>query len=145
MPSTRAELLDRISSALHVLGARMSTVFRDELDALDLSMPMATALRELDEPMAMSALAGRLACDASYITGLADQLEERGLVRRTADPDDRRVKHLVRTDRGAKAAADVHERMLRSHPIISPLSDDELGTLVVLLEKAMAATDETES
>jgi DNA-binding MarR family transcriptional regulator len=142
--ASRAELLDRISSALRVLGARMTTTLRAELDFFDLSLPMAYALRELESPLPMGALAERLNCDASYVTGLADQLEDLSLIERRADPDDRRVKQLVRTDKGERVAAEVHERLMRSHPIISPLTSDELATMVRLLEKAVAAgTDDS--
>jgi DNA-binding MarR family transcriptional regulator len=137
--ANRAELLDRISSALRVLGARMTTTFRAELDSFDMSLPMAHALRELDAPLPMGTLAERLSCDASYITGLADQLEDRALIERRADPDDRRVKQLVRTDKGEQVAAEVHERLMRSHPIISPLTSGELAVMAQLLEKAVAA------
>jgi DNA-binding MarR family transcriptional regulator len=122
----------------------MTTTFRAELDSFDMSLPMAHALRELDGPLPMGTLAERLSCDASYITGLADQLEERALIERRADPDDRRVKQLVRTDKGERVAAEVHERLMRSHPIISPLSSGELAVMAQLLEKAVAAgTDDS--
>jgi DNA-binding MarR family transcriptional regulator len=139
MNTSRVELLDRISSALRVLGARMTRTFRAELESFDLSLPMAHALRELDVPLPMGTLAERLSCDASYITGLADQLEERALIERRADPDDRRVKQLVRTDKGERVASEVHERLMRSHPIISPLTSHELAVMAQLLEKAVAA------
>ena len=144
MNADRVELLDRISSALRVLGTRMTCTFRAELECFEMSLPMAHALRELESPLSMGTLAERLSCDASYITGLADQLEERSLIERRADPDDRRVKQLVRTDKGERVAAEVHERFMRSHPIISPLTSDELAVMARLLEKAVAAgTDES--
>ncbi len=139
MDASRAEHLDRISTALRVLGARITTTFRAELDPFDMSLPMAHALRELDSPLPMGALAERLGYDASYITGLADQLEERALIERRADPDDRRVKQLVRTAKGERVAAEIHERLMRSHPIISPLTTRELAVMAHLLEKAVAA------
>lgn len=139
MTASRADLLDRISSALRVLGARMTSTFRAELASLDLTLPMMHALRELEDPVPMGALAERLSCDASYVTGLADQLEERALIERRPDPDDRRVKQLVRTQKGERVAAQVHERLMRSHPIISPLTSEELAIMARLLEKAVAA------
>ena len=122
----------------------MTTTFRAELESFDLSLPMAHALRELDSPLPMGTLAERLGCDASYITCLADQLEERALIERRADPDDRRVRQLVRTAKGERVAAEVHERLMRSHPIISPLTSGELAVMAQLLEKAVAAgTDDS--
>ena len=59
-----------------------------KLAELGLTLRQAHALRLLDpeEPMPMSALAERLFCDASNVTGIADRLEARGLVEREAWP-----------------------------------------------------------
>jgi DNA-binding MarR family transcriptional regulator len=74
------------------------------LNALGLSFAQAHALRmlDLDEPMPMSALADRLFCDASNVTGIVDRLEARGLVERRAYEGDRRVKALTITPAGAE-------------------------------------------
>jgi DNA-binding MarR family transcriptional regulator len=52
--------------------------------------------------MPMSALAERLFCDASNVTGIVDRLEARGLVERRAYEGDRRVKALTLTQAGAE-------------------------------------------
>ena len=69
------------------------------LAQLGLGFAQAHALRMLDpdEPIAMSALAERLFCDASNVTGLVDRLEARGLVERGSAANDRRVKALTLT------------------------------------------------
>ena len=66
------------------------------------TFPQAHMLRLLDpeRPLPMSALAERLFCDASNVTGLADRLESRGLVRRQSAEGDRRVKALTITPAG---------------------------------------------
>lgn len=51
----------------------------------------------------MRELADLCQCDASYVTGAVDDLEERGLVERQPHPTDRRVKMIVLTDAGVKA------------------------------------------
>src|SRR6476620_4948623 len=43
-------------------------------------------------PRKMSELAQTLMCESSNVTGIVDRLEKRKLVRREADPADRRVK-----------------------------------------------------
>ncbi len=53
----------------------------------------------LAKPTPMRELADQLHCDRSYITSLADKLEERGLVKRIPG-EDRRVKLLALTDEG---------------------------------------------
>src|SRR6266571_663211 len=84
-----------------------------ELAELGLSFSQAHALRLLDpdEPMPMSALAERLFCDASNVTGIADRLETRGLVRRQSAEGDRRVKALTITRAGMKLREQVMELM----------------------------------
>src|SRR4051812_7023474 len=70
--------------------------------AVGLRPGQAHLLRLLDgaEPVPMRRLACAMRCDPSNVTGLADRLEERGLVERRADPDDRRVKGLALTAEG---------------------------------------------
>lgn len=57
---------------------------------------------DLDEPLAMRALADRLHFDPSNLTSLIDKLEARGLLERRPDPVDRRVKSLVVTPAGSE-------------------------------------------
>jgi len=74
------------------------------LAGLGLGFAQAHALRMLDpdEAMPMSALAERLFCDASNVTGLVDRLEARGLVERRTAEGDRRVKALTLTREGVE-------------------------------------------
>jgi len=82
----------------------------------------------------MSRLAETLSCDASNVTGLVDRLESRGLVRRQPSPEDRRVKALQLTPRGARMRAQLLRRMARRSLPLSRLSRDERRTLVKILE-----------
>ena len=52
--------------------------------------------------MAMKELGRRMHCDPSFVTVIADGLEQRGLARREAHPGDRRIKNLVLTDEGTE-------------------------------------------
>lgn len=75
-------------------------------DALGLSFARVRALRRLvDAPLTLRALAERLAADPPYVTLMIDDLEKRGLVRRTPHPEDRRAKLVALTDAGRAAAA----------------------------------------
>ena len=60
-------------------------------------------LAEAQEPLALSELAERQHCVRSNITQLVDRLEKDGLVRRRADPDDRRSVRAVLTPAGERA------------------------------------------
>ena len=57
-------------------------------------------LAEAGEPLSLSELASRLNCVRSNVTQLVDRLEAEGLVRREADPSDRRSIRAVLTPAG---------------------------------------------
>ena len=86
-------------------------------------------------PLPMSRLADTLSCDASNVTGLVDRLESRGLVRREASPQDRRVKVLKLTPTGARMRASLLKQMTGGAHPLSRLSLEEQRTLVKLLER----------
>lgn len=106
---------------------------------LDLFPPQLMVLKALDRPRPMSDVAATLACDSSNLTGITDRLEERGLVRRSADEKDRRVKLLVLTEEGKRVRRKVVGRLHQPPAPIGALSDRELVTLERLLRKALAA------
>src|SRR5213595_1267082 len=73
----------------------------------ELTPAQGSVLRHLEpgKPVPMNSLADLLVCDASNITGIVDKLEARGLIERQPSPDDRRVKMLTVTARGAELRA----------------------------------------
>jgi DNA-binding MarR family transcriptional regulator len=85
-------------------------------DALGISFFRAKALRRLAKaPMCQRDLAAMLSTDRPYTTLLVDDLERRGLVERTVDPDDRRSKIVTATPAGI-AAAELADRILDTPP-----------------------------
>jgi MarR family transcriptional regulator, organic hydroperoxide resistance regulator len=104
-----------------------------------LTFAQAHALRLLDpeRPLPMSALAERLLCDASNVTGIADRLEARGLVERRAAEGDRRVKTLALTPTGAELRDRVHEIMAEPPAAIAALSPADQRTLRDILRRAV--------
>jgi DNA-binding MarR family transcriptional regulator len=121
------------------LGMAQRTKVGAELAALGLSFVQAHALRLLDpeQPMSMSALAERLFCDASNVTGIADRLESRGLVRRQSLEGDRRVKALTITPTGMKLRAQAMELMGQPPEAIASLPDADQRALRDILERAV--------
>jgi MarR family transcriptional regulator, organic hydroperoxide resistance regulator len=109
------------------------------LRELGLSFSQAHALRLLDpdEPMPMSALAERLFCDASNVTGLVDRLESRGLVERQAAAGDRRVKALTITADGIQLRDRAMQVMSQPPAAIAALSDSDQRALRDILARAV--------
>ncbi|HEY5977926.1 MAG TPA: MarR family transcriptional regulator [Solirubrobacterales bacterium] len=105
----------------------------------ELFPPQLMVLRALDEPRPMREVAAHLACDSSNLTGITDRLEERGLVRRTADANDRRVKLLVLTDAGQRMRKEIVARMGVPPESIGALSDRDLEAIGRALGKALPA------
>lgn len=87
----------------------------------------------LGEPQSMRCIAGELACDPSHVTGIADQLEERGLATRTPG-EDRRVKMLQLTSDGEALRADLAEAIDKRAKFAAQLTPDQRQQLRVLLE-----------
>lgn len=80
----------------------------------DLTPSQAMTLKQLgDGPVPTKEIAARLICDPSNATGIVDQLERRGFVRRTTPPEDRRKRMIEITDEGL-AVVDSMRRALAS-------------------------------
>ena len=91
------------------------------------------ALHMLDAPLAMKDLGRRMHCDPSFITGIADTLEKRGLAARESDPGDRRVKRLVLTPAGAEVKRRLEDELLARMPWRRVLSREERTSLLALI------------
>lgn len=111
------------------------------LDPFDLPAPCAKALRLIDGTMSMKELGARIHCDGSFVTAIADTLEERGLVRREVDPGDRRIKNLVLTARGRQLRTRVVDALTRDVPGLRSLDGEERQALLALLRKMVSAED----
>jgi len=102
-----------------------------------LTMKHSWALHALDEPMSMRGLAERLGIDASYVTAIADQLEERSLIERRPHPSDRRIKSLALTDEGRRVRDQILDELWTTVPILDGLRESERRELRRLLDKAV--------
>jgi DNA-binding MarR family transcriptional regulator len=132
---TGANFTMSILHAAHAIEDRMEKA----LDSVGLSMAKQSALTKLQEagsPLTLSELAERLSCVRSNITQLVDRLEADGLVRRVADPDDRRSVRAELTDLGVeKQAAGAAELSRIQAEIAERLASSDLGGL----ESALSA------
>jgi len=71
------------------------------------------------------------------VTGLADRLEERGLVERLPDPSDRRVKGLALTPEGARVRDEFVNRLMEPPDEIASLSAADQRALRDSLRRAL--------
>jgi DNA-binding MarR family transcriptional regulator len=127
-----AEVWNLISELMWANKPKFMAVCRE----FDLFPPQVMVLRALEEPKPMREVAQFLACDNSNLTGIIDRLEERDLVRRTADPKDRRVKLLVLTEEGQRVRAEILERISEPPAELAELSQKDLRTVREILARA---------
>jgi DNA-binding MarR family transcriptional regulator len=90
-------------------------------------------LLDPDRPVAMSALADHLVCDASNVTGIVDKLESRGLIARQNAGHDRRVKMLAVTEKGRALQQRISARMMEPPPAVAALSPAARRQLAAIL------------
>lgn len=128
---TEEEIIGRLLD----LSQRMRAHYEETTRAHGLSPAEGQTLYRLDVPAPMSAMAAALHCDASYVTVITDRLEEEGLVERKEDPNDRRVRQLVLTEKGRATRADLVERLHATSPALVPLDPHERLRFLELLRK----------
>lgn len=86
------------------------------------------------------ALANHLGIDRTVMTYLIDDLEQSGLVERRLNPDDRRQRQVVATDRGRKAVELVYDKVVEAEcHVLGGLDPDEQQLFRTLLCKAASA------
>ena len=87
------------------------------------------------EGRTMRSLAEEWRCDASNATWIVDRLERAGLAERRNMPNDRRVKLVVLTPKGARTRAEVMEAFYTTPTELLELDSAELETLQRALER----------
>lgn len=126
---------------LSTLGYASARAFRDVLAPVDLEPREFALLRAVgfDEGRSQQACGGRLHIPPSRMVALVDHLEERGLLERRANPDDRRAKALYLTPAGRAKLDEALERAIaHDRRLGAGLSDDERADLLELLGRVGA-------
>jgi len=97
-------------------------------------------LLENHGPLPMSRLAELLGSGVAAATGLVTRMEERGLVTRAHDADDRRVVNLHLTDAGAAELRELQlVRRQRMATALTHLSEPEQARLLVAIRNLRSA------
>lgn len=86
-------------------------------------------------PMTVKQIASAATIDAPAATVAVNALEERGLVVRQVDPDNRRCKQVSLTDAGRDLLRVIDEVHDPAPPVFSALNDDDLAALRRILAK----------
>jgi DNA-binding MarR family transcriptional regulator len=115
-------------SALMQRGERLAERF-------DVPVSCMKALRRVKQAVSMKELGQQLHCDPSFITMIADSLEQRGLARREPSTTDRRIKNLVLTPRGLEVKATLEEESRFVMPWAQALDEDERQQFLGLIRK----------
>jgi DNA-binding MarR family transcriptional regulator len=129
----------------HEIWLRMSDLVLDHTrrrevsEALGMSFGRVRAIRRLARtPMSMGEFAAAMGIDPPNATGIVDDLEAQGLVRRQPHPTDRRAK-VVELTRKGKEKARRADAILATPPAgLRALETDDLEALQRILESVRA-------
>ncbi len=86
----------------------------------------------------MGDMADRMSVDASYVTSLADRLEDLGFVVREPSSSDRRVKRLVLTPAGERLRLAIEQSLVNAS-MFESMSDHEVVAVATVLEAMLEA------
>ncbi len=119
----------------HVMDMEAKAVITSEFsDITNNDMHIIEAIG-LEEPRKMSDIAHRLSVTVSTLTTNMNGLEKKGYITRERSRTDKRVVHVILTEKGRKAFfhhRDFHRKMMRA--IVKDLGEDELEILYRCLE-----------
>lgn len=105
----------------------------------DFTPQQALLVERLITPRTMGQIAEALGCDKSNVTGLISRLEARGLVARTTDQHDRRIKWLTLTEDGWAVREMLREQILQGQDVLNGFSEDDRATFLDYLRRASAS------
>jgi DNA-binding MarR family transcriptional regulator len=139
----RTELLERLETAQAELRRRFLEAATpslecglEEVGRITIHQMQVVRRLLLGDGMSMREVAEAQGIGLSGATQLIDRLEQRGLVTRVRDLHDRRVQHVVPTERARELAARFKTGLRRaSEELFSTLDDEELREYVVLTER----------
>ncbi|MHC3004309.1 MarR family winged helix-turn-helix transcriptional regulator [Gordonia sp. GN26] len=111
-------------------------------EVIDIPFSRFRALRRVAvRPMTQRDLAERMGVDASAMSGIVNDLVDRGLVTREADADDGRCKRVTITETGRRVVDEVTANPATAPEIFTALDEVQLGQLAELLDLLRTAAE----
>jgi DNA-binding MarR family transcriptional regulator len=136
---TSHSISTQLAFAAYELRAAVERSLHETLVSLELTIPLADALWQLDPalgPISRRELAERLRCDPSNVSFLIGRLERRRLVKRLRVSDDRRVRTLQLTPAGARVRTRLVAAIAESS-LFEGLNGAEQSQLAALLGRCV--------
>ena len=138
------ELVCSSTHLLKRLGMEIKEAYREAFEEVGASPFHYSVLAVLEEspPETQATIADSLGYDRSWLVGLLDELEEKGLIERRRDPDDRR-RHLVTLlPAGKQQLAELRAISMRvEDTFLAPLDTKQRASLHALLLQLTAHHD----
>lgn len=132
-PASASELAE-FATALYQLVETLRGEHEEAAASAGLTAAQAMSLMLLTEATSMHRFAEKMGCDASNVTGIVDRLEAKGLVARSADKADRRVKLIARTAAGDAAVGRFQKEIVRASSLSKLSPKARTGLLAALAE-----------
>lgn len=138
------EMLARTGVLLGRVGIAVKMETMDRFEEAGFSAYHYGVLALLDESAreTQATIADALGVDRSMLVGLLDQLEERGMIERRRDPNDRRRQMVNLTPAGRRQLGEFRKMVQKiEDEFLAPLDEDERATLHDLLLRVAAQRD----
>jgi DNA-binding MarR family transcriptional regulator len=142
------ESVQRVITAVHRLSRRLNRWYDRQLADLDITAGEWTVLEQLarspgDAPLTPSQLAEAANVAPSSMTHRLDRMVERGLIARSADPENRVRVRVRLTDAGYWLYAQaVREADVVEADLLARLTPEQVQSLAELLERVIAGLDD---
>ena len=139
--------VEGVVSRMSAIGKHLARAFDETLADYGLNhgeyrLLLRLATRSADNRMSAGDLSRALTLSSGAMTNRLDRLETAGLVRRVADPRDRRGVLVELTDTGRRQIdAAVTEQAAKEIDSLAVLSPDEISTLNVLLRRVLTSLE----
>lgn len=131
-------LEEQVAHLLRRAHQRASSLFINQLSAHHLTPTQFFAMARLHEKgrLSQNLLGRKAAMDPATIQGVIQRLNEKGYIRRTPDPMDRRRMVLELTESGRDVVQSLIEGAMQvNNEVIAPLDDLERDEFIRLLHK----------